>query len=93
VEVLTSYSHTTHLVDLHLCVQRRRPDVVLAAQPASKRPWSLRDRLDERTRAEMIVAYSAGATAASLAEAYGLSLRSVKRLVATTGVRRRRLTT
>jgi hypothetical protein len=46
----------------------------------------LRDRLDARTRATMIDAYRAGATAASIAAVHGLSARSVKRLVADAGV-------
>jgi hypothetical protein len=89
VEVLTSYSHTTHLTDLQRCVSAHPSDVVPEAQPASKRPWSLRDRVDERTRADLIAAYYAGATAASLAAHHGLSLRSVKRLLAAAGVRRK----
>jgi hypothetical protein len=89
VEVLTSYSHTTHLADLQQCVSAGRPDVVRIAAPASERPWSLRDRLDERARADMVAAYRAGSTAASLAAAHGLSVRSVKRLFAAAGVGRR----
>ena len=53
-----------------------------------KRPWSLRDRLDERDIAELITAYREGATAASLTAAHGVSLSSVKRLLHTAGVRR-----
>jgi hypothetical protein len=39
----------------------------------------------------MIEAYRAGGTAASIAAAHGLSIRSVKRLLAAAGVRRNRL--
>jgi hypothetical protein len=53
-----------------------------------KRPWSLRDRLDERNITELITAYREGATAASLAAAHGMSLKSVKRLLHTAGIRR-----
>jgi DNA-directed RNA polymerase specialized sigma24 family protein len=63
-------------------------DVVPVPQPASRKPWSLQDRLDERTRADLIAAYRDGRTAASLAVAHGLSIRSVKRLVAAAEVRR-----
>jgi hypothetical protein len=91
VEVLTSYSHTTHLPDLRICIDAPRSDAVSAATSASKRPWSLRDRLDERTRADLIATYLAGTTAAMLAVTHGLSLRSVKRLVAAAGVRRKQL--
>ncbi|MGH3992863.1 MAG: hypothetical protein ACRDSN_10425, partial [Pseudonocardiaceae bacterium] len=52
-----------------------------APRPSTKRPCSLRDRLDERDIAELITAYREGVTAASLAAAYGLSLTSVKRLL------------
>jgi hypothetical protein len=58
---------------------------------AAKRARNLRDRLDERTRADLIDAYRAGATAASLARAHGLSPSSVKRLIAADGVRRQQL--
>jgi hypothetical protein len=92
VEVLTSYSHTTHLADLQLRLSTHRSDVALLAQPASKRPWSLRDRLDDGTRADMIAADRAGTTAASLAAEYGLSLRSVKRFLADAGARRQPFT-
>ncbi|MGL4175617.1 MAG: hypothetical protein ACRCSN_06020 [Dermatophilaceae bacterium] len=49
----------------------------------------MRDRLDERSRAGLIAAYRTGATAASLATANGISLRSVKRLLAADGVHRK----
>jgi hypothetical protein len=68
----------------------RRPGRATAGRAAG-RPWSLRDRLDERTRADLIAAYRAGTTAASLAVAHGLSVRSVKRLLYSNGVRRNQL--
>ena len=61
---------------------------VRAARPSAKRPWSLRERLDERDIAELSSAYRNGATAASLAAAHGVSLSSVKRLLHTAGIRR-----
>jgi 2,4-dienoyl-CoA reductase-like NADH-dependent reductase (Old Yellow Enzyme family) len=61
---------------------------VRAARPSAKRPWSLRERLDEREIAELITAYRNGTTAASLATAHGVSLTSVKRLLRTAGIRR-----
>jgi predicted RNase H-like nuclease len=57
-------------------------------RPTATRPWSLRDRLTERDITELITAYRDGATAASLAADYALSLKSVKRLLHTAGVRR-----
>jgi hypothetical protein len=53
-----------------------------------QRPWSLRDRLDERDIAELITAYRGGATARDLASAHDLSLSRVKRLLRIAGVRR-----
>lgn len=61
---------------------------VRAPGPTTKRPWNLRDRLDEREIAELITGYRKGATAASLATTHGVSLSSVKRLLHTAGVRR-----
>jgi len=61
---------------------------VHAARANAKRPWSLRERLDERDIAELITAYRDGATAASLATTHSVSLPSVKRLLRTAGVRR-----
>jgi hypothetical protein len=89
VEVLTSYSHTTQLADLQRSISAQPPDAVPVARPASGRPWSLRDRIDDRTRTDMIAAYRAGTTAASLAATHALSLRSDKRLLAAAGTRRR----
>jgi hypothetical protein len=52
------------------------------------RPWSLRDRLTERDITDLIIAYRHGATAASLATTHGMSLRSIKRLLHSAGIRR-----
>jgi hypothetical protein len=91
VEVLVSYSHSTPPADLQRCADAPRSSVVPADTSATKRPWSVQDRIDERTRADMIAAYRAGTTAASLATTHGLSLRSVKRLLTSAGVRRKQL--
>jgi hypothetical protein len=53
---------------------------------SAKRPGSLRDRAGERDIAKLITAYREGATAASLAAAHGLSLKSAKRLLHIAGV-------
>jgi hypothetical protein len=50
-------------------------------RPSAKRPWSLRDRLDEGDIADLITPYREGATAASLAAAHDLTLQSVKRIL------------
>lgn len=59
-----------------------------AARPNTKRPWSLRERLDKREIAKLITAYRNGATTASLAAAHGVSPSSAKRLLRTAGIRR-----
>jgi hypothetical protein len=61
---------------------------VRASGSSGQRPWSLRERLKERDIAELITAYRNGTTAASLAATHGVSLKSVKRLLHTAGVRR-----
>jgi hypothetical protein len=71
--------------DLQLC-----RTVVLAspertARPDAMRPWSVRERLDERDITELITAYRNGATAASLATTHSVSLSSVKRLLRSRG--------
>ena len=53
-----------------------------------QRPWSLRERLDEREIAKLITAYHDGATTASLATTHGVSPSSIKRLLHTAGARR-----
>jgi hypothetical protein len=88
VEVLAAYSHSTPAADLRLCHTAALTNPARAPRPSAKRPWSLRDRLDERDIVNLITAYREGATATSLAAAYGLSLESVKRLLHTADVRR-----
>ncbi|PZS28300.1 MAG: hypothetical protein DLM61_15145 [Pseudonocardiales bacterium] len=88
MEVLASYSHSAQAADLRLCHTVALTSPACAPRPSAKRPWSLRDRLDERDIANLITAYRQGSTAASLAAAHGLSLKSVKRLLHTAGVRR-----
>jgi 2,4-dienoyl-CoA reductase-like NADH-dependent reductase (Old Yellow Enzyme family) len=73
---------------LRLCHVAALTNPVCAPKPSAQRPWSLRERLDERDIASLITAYRDGATAASLAASYGVSLKSVKRLLHTAGVRR-----
>ncbi|HKR51787.1 MAG TPA: hypothetical protein VJT72_19825, partial [Pseudonocardiaceae bacterium] len=88
VEILTAYSHSMQAADLRLCHTTARTSPVRTAKPSMKRPWSLRERLDEREITELIATYRNGATAASLAAAHGVSLTSVKRLLHTAGARR-----
>jgi hypothetical protein len=88
VEILTAYSHSTPAGDLQLCHTMALTSPVRAARPSTKRPWSLRKRLNEREIAELITAYRKGTTAASLATTHSVSLTSVKRLLRIAGVRR-----
>ena len=88
MELLTTYSHTVHVADLRLCHTVGLTSPVRIPRPSAQRPWSRRERLSERDIANLITSYRDGATAASLATAHGVSLRSVKRLLHTAGVRR-----
>jgi hypothetical protein len=87
VEILIAYSHSAQDADLRLCYTMALTSPVRAARPSAQRPWSLRERLDEREITELITTYRNGA-AASLATAHGVSPSSVKRLLHTAGVRR-----
>ena len=53
------------------------------------RPWSLRRRLSPHDIETLIDRYVTGTTARELAEQYGISVRSVKRLAHDHGVARR----
>ena len=88
MEILAAYSHSVQAADLRICHTAVLTSPVRAARPSMQRPWSLRERLDEREIAKLITAYRDGATAASIAIAHGVSLSSVKRLLRTAGVRR-----
>ncbi|HKS51979.1 MAG TPA: hypothetical protein VJS67_08930 [Pseudonocardiaceae bacterium] len=88
MEILTAYSHSVQAADLRICRTMARTSPVRATRPNTQRPWSLRERLDEREIAKLITAYRNGATAASLATIHGVSLRSIKRLLHTAGARR-----
>jgi hypothetical protein len=88
VELLVAYSHSVQAADLRHCHTVALTSPVAPAKPNTKRPWSLRERLDEREITELITAYRNGATATSLATTHSVSLRSIKRLLHTAGVRR-----
>jgi hypothetical protein len=53
------------------------------------RSWRLRDRFSPQDLQAMIGLYQSGTTAKQVAEKYGVSLRSVKRLLHRHGIRRR----
>ena len=88
MEVLATYSHSTQVADLLLCHTMALTSPVRVLKSSAKPPWSLHERLDERDIAELITAYRDGTTAASLTATHGVSLRSVKRLLHTAGIRR-----
>ena len=88
VELLIAYSHSVQAAGLQLCHTRALASPEHTARPSAKRPWSLRERLNEREIADLITGYRDGATAASLAATHGVSPRSVKRLLRTAGIRR-----
>jgi hypothetical protein len=92
VELLAAYSHSTQATDLQLCHTMALTSPAHTPRLSAKRPWSLRERLDERDIADLIIAYCDGATAISLAAAHGVSLKSVKRLLHAAGIRRTPLT-
>ena len=74
--------------DLRLCHTVACTSPVHTPKASAKPPWSLRERLGEREIADLITAYRDGAAAASLAAAHRVSLKSVKCLLHTAGVRR-----
>lgn len=88
MEVLTAYSHSAQAADLRRCHTAALTSPARAPEPSAQRPWSLRERLNEHNIANLITAYRDGVTAASLATTHGVSLKSVKRLLHTAGVRR-----
>jgi hypothetical protein len=88
VELLTAYSHSVQAADLQLCCTMALTSPVRVPKPSAKRPWSLRERLDQREITELITAYRNGATTASLGTTHGVSPSSVKRLLYSAGVRR-----
>src|SRR5947199_5395812 len=54
VELLTAYSHTAQAADLGHCHTLALTSPVRAARPSTKRPWSLREHLDECDIAKLI---------------------------------------
>jgi hypothetical protein len=75
MEVLASYSHSTQDADLLLRAKVALTGPLPTPEPSARRPWRLRDRLNECDITDLITAYREGATAASLATDHGLSPR------------------
>jgi DNA invertase Pin-like site-specific DNA recombinase len=55
--------------------------VALAERCQSGRQWRVRDRLSEAEVRQLVKAFQAGTTKHELAERYGISLSSVKRVL------------
>ena len=65
----------------------------LMIRPVGTRPQSMRGRFSADQLQTMINLYKSGATAEQVAQTYGFSKRSVKRLLQQHGIRRERRTT
>jgi len=85
VEVLAAYSHSAQASELRLCVQDAFVKQQPKRRPVARQAWSLADRLSEAQILTIVHAYLSGATAARLADAYGLSLSSLKRILPSAG--------
>lgn len=92
VEVLKRYSHPEVLDDLRSVVKVithsvQQGDAVVTENPAGRRPSAgtrpkVTERLSDEDIATMVAAYQAGTTTGKLlAEQYGISLSSVKRIL------------
>jgi len=66
------------------------PEIMI--RPIGTRPQSMRGRLSTDQLQTMIDLYQSGVTAEQVAQTYGFSKRSVKRLLQQHGVRRERRT-
>jgi transposase-like protein len=66
------------------------PEVMI--RPVGTRPQSMRGRFSAAELQTMIDLYQSGATAEQVAQTYGFSKRSIKRLLQQHGVRRERRT-
>lgn len=53
-KLLHAYSHSVQAADLRLCRTMVFTSPVRATGPSTKRPWNLRERLDEREITELI---------------------------------------
>jgi len=92
---MQAYSNRLDLADaLISAVQRLRQaqaQTTASAQsvrsaPLSTRQWRIGDRLSEGDRERLVAAFTAGTSKRKLAECYGISESSVKRLIRQHGV-------
>lgn len=62
MELLAAYSHLAQVVELRGFATPWLSSAQCALRPNAKRPWDLRERLDEREIANLIITYRAGVT-------------------------------
>jgi hypothetical protein len=84
VEVLAAYRTRRNPLTCGFATPWHSPTLTVPPGPSAKRPWSLRDRLDERDIDGLIPAHREGV----IATGHGLSLTSVKHLLHIAGVHR-----
>lgn len=98
VDLIAAYSKRQDLADsLVSAVQRLRQAQVEASEPAhsvrsaplSTRQWRIEDRLPDADTERLIAAFTAGTPKRKLAEQYGISESSVKRLIRQHGASKR----
>jgi hypothetical protein len=85
-----------HMVDL-TCQHKNQTLLVegseIVIRPIGTRPQSMRGRFSADELQAMIDLYKSGATAEQIAQTYGFSKRSIKRLLQQHSIRRERRTT
>jgi hypothetical protein len=91
VELVGRYSNPDkwgHLTDTTLALAEPAVDVQASDEPiiqpsscSCRRPWSVADRLGEEVVIDLIRDRRSGASHRALAERYGISLSSVKRVM------------
>lgn len=92
VELATAYLNPSpqlnaHANQLRIQVSQGWQDPDPKTQPTADtagRPWALNRRLTKEIRAAIVTAYQAGTRQQTLADRYGISLSSIKRLLRAT---------
>jgi DNA invertase Pin-like site-specific DNA recombinase len=67
------------------------PEITIC--PVGARSWSMHDRLSAEDLHTMIDLYTSGATRAQVAQRFGISVSSVKRVLREHGIRKRTVAT
>src|SRR4051812_16379978 len=90
--VITTNRRSRPMVDL-TCQHKNQtllvegPEIMIC--PVGARPWSMHDRLSAEDVHAMIDLYLSGATRAQVAERFGISVSSVRRVLRDYGIRKR----